>query len=124
MASGKVVINLSTGLDENPEKAMLGFFAAESALKNGKQTLMFLSLDAVRIALPGVAKDVVPCRDCPSIEKLLRQTARLGLRIYACPVCLRARSLEDAELIEIAEAHGTQSVMDWIGEGDATVFSF
>ena len=54
MADGnsKVVVNLSTGL-EDAERVMVAFLVAGAALEQGKQVAMFLTKEAVRLALPG-----------------------------------------------------------------------
>ena len=46
----KVVINLATGL-EDPERVTLAFLVAGAAAQAGKQVTMFLSKEAVRLAL-------------------------------------------------------------------------
>src|SRR5665647_138967 len=97
-AQGKVVVNLATGIEENSERAMLAFFVTESALAQGKQVLMFLSLEAIRIALPDHVKGIIPCEGCPSLDKLYRQVTRAGAEIYVCPVCMHARGIEDDDL--------------------------
>lgn len=119
-----VVVNISTGINENPEKMMLALFTAESALAAGKRVLMFVSLDAVDAMFPHGVENVIPCDGCPSLEKLMRQIARAGVEIYVCPVCLKARRLDPAGLIDPAAPAGTARMMAWIGDHDATVFSF
>lgn len=119
-----VIVNISTGISENPEKMMLALFTAESALAAGKRVLMFVSLDAVHWMLPQGAENVIPCEGCPSLEKLTRQVIRAGVEIYICPVCLKARHLSSQDLVKPAEAAGTARMMQWLGDRDATVFSF
>ena len=50
--SDKVVINLATGL-EDPERVTVAFLVAGAALEQGKRVAMFLTKEAVRLALPG-----------------------------------------------------------------------
>lgn len=119
-----VVINLATGAAENPERVMLAMFAAESALASNKRTLLFVSLEAVLLMLPGGLEGEIPCEGCPSLDKLFRQLVRAGIEIYVCPMCLRARHIDPESLVEPAVPAGTAQMMKWIGEDDATVFSF
>lgn len=121
---GKVVVNLATGLEENRERVMLAFFAAESALAQGKRVLLFISLDAVRIGIPGHIDGVIPCVGCPTLDKLYNQLTRAGIEIYACPICLNARAIERSSLLPDVRPAGTAEMMKWIGPGDATVFSY
>lgn len=121
---GKVVVNLATGIEENAERAMLAFFVAESALAQGREVLMFLSLEAVRIGIPDEIKGVIPCEGCPALDKLYNGVARAGIEIYACPVCLNAREIDREGLLPEVKPAGTEKMMEWIGTGDATVFSY
>jgi predicted peroxiredoxin len=64
---GKVVINLAMGL-EDPERVTVAFLVAGAALEQGKRVAMFLTKEAVRIALPGTAA-VVACDGRPSMNE-------------------------------------------------------
>ena len=52
--SSKVVINLATGL-EDAERVMIAFLVGGAATARGKQVAMFLTKDAVHLAVPGKA---------------------------------------------------------------------
>src|SRR6266550_615060 len=66
---GKAVISLTTGL-EDAEKVTVAFLVAVGAAEQGRPTLMFLTKEAVRLAVPGVAVGVA-CDGCPSLADLL-----------------------------------------------------
>ena len=117
----KVVINLVTGL-EDPERVMIAFLVGGAAVEQGKQVTMFLTKEAVRLALPGVAVGVA-CDGCPPIERLFQQYAEGGGELLVCPICLNARKLEDGNLVPNARIGGASPLWEWIGEG-ATVFSY
>jgi hypothetical protein len=51
-ANGKVVINLSTGL-EDPDRVIVAFLVGGAAAQRGKQVAMFLTKEAVGLALTG-----------------------------------------------------------------------
>jgi len=59
----KVVVNVATGL-EDAERVTCAFLVAVAALEQGKQVAMFLTKEAIRLALPGHA-DAVACEGCP-----------------------------------------------------------
>ena len=67
----KAVISLTTGL-EDPEKVVVAFLVAVGAAETGRETLMFLTKEAVRLAVPGVAVGVA-CDGCPPIEDLVKR---------------------------------------------------
>jgi len=55
--TAKAVISLTTGL-EDAEKVTVAFLVAVGAAESGRSTLMFLTKEAVRLALDGVAVGV------------------------------------------------------------------
>ena len=120
--SEKVVINLSTGL-EDPERVTVAFLVAGAALEQGKRVAMFLTKEAVRLALPGHA-EAVACDGCPPLSRLFAQFADGGGELLACPVCIGARKLDDAALTDNARLAGATPLWQWIGNDPATTFSY
>lgn len=120
--SDRVVINLATGL-EDAERVLVALLVGHAATAAGRPTAMFLTKDAVRLALPGEAAGE-PCAGCPPIERIFAQYAEGGGELLVCPICLNARGLEGAALVANARAAGATPLWEWIGEGAATVFSY
>jgi predicted peroxiredoxin len=118
----KAVISLTTGL-EDPEKVVVAFLVAVGAAETGRETLMFLTKEAVRLAVPGVAVGVA-CDGCPPIEELVKRYDAAGGRYFACPICVNARGLDPDTLIAGAEINGTIPMWNWIGDEPATTFSY
>ncbi len=122
MADGtKVVINLATGL-EDAERVTVAFLVGGAAVEQGKQVTMFLTKEAVRLALPGFA-DAVACEGCPPLARLFGQYASGGGELLVCPICFSARKLDESRLVGNARLGGATPLWEWIGEG-ATVFSY
>jgi predicted peroxiredoxin len=121
MAS-KAVISLTTGL-EDTEKVTVAFLVAVGAAESGRPTLMFLTKEAVRLALDGVAVGV-GCDGCPPLPDLMRRFEAAGGRYYVCPICFNAKRLDDGSLLGGAEIQGTVPMWAWIGDEGATTFSF
>jgi predicted peroxiredoxin len=119
--TSKVVINLSTGM-EDPERVTVAFLVAGAALEEGRQVAMFLTKEAVRLALPGVAEGVA-CEGCPPLPRLVEQFAQGGGELLTCPICFNTKKLAEAELVPNAKLAGATPLWEWIGEG-ATVFSY
>jgi predicted peroxiredoxin len=119
--TSKVVINLSTGM-EDPERVTVAFLVAGAALEEGRQVAMFLTKEAVRLALPGVAEGVA-CEGCPPLPRLFEQFAQGGGELLTCPICFNTKKLDEAELVANAKLAGATPLWEWIGEG-ATVFSY
>jgi predicted peroxiredoxin len=120
--SDKVVINLATGL-EDPERVTIAFLVAGAALEQGKRVAMFLTKEAVRLALPGHA-EAVACDGCPPLARLFAQFADGGGELLVCPICFAARKLDDGELTANAQLAGATPLWQWIGSDAATTFSY
>jgi predicted peroxiredoxin len=120
-ANGKAVVNLATGL-EDPERVTVAFLVGVAAAAAGKQVTMFLTKEAVRLALPGVAEGVA-CDGCPPLPTLAAQFAEAGGRLLVCPICFGARKLDENAIVEHAQIGGATPLWEWIGDG-ATVFSY
>ncbi len=121
-STDKVVINLATGL-EDAERATVAFLVGGAAVEQGKQVTMFLTKEAVRLALPGYA-DAIACDGCPALATLFQQYAGGGGSLLVCPVCFNARKLDPDQLVDNARLGGATPLWEWIGNDNATVFSY
>jgi predicted peroxiredoxin len=119
---GKAVVSLTTGL-EDAEKVTVAFLVAVGAAESGRPTLMFLTKEAVRLALDGFATGVA-CEGCPPIQDLMKRYEVAGGRYYVCPICFNAKKLDAGALIGGAEIQGTVPMWAWIGDEGATTFSY
>ena len=120
--AGKVLVNLATGL-EDPERVMVAFLVAGAALDRGNEVAMFLTKDAVRLALPGHAQGVA-CDGCPPLERLFDQFTQGGGELLVCPICANARKLDEGELVANSRLAGATPMWDWVGDDAVTVFSY
>jgi predicted peroxiredoxin len=118
----KVVVNLATGL-EDAERVTVAFLVGGAAVEQGKEVAMFLTKDAVRLALPGVAEGVA-CEGCPPLERLFQQYADGGGQLLVCPICFNARKLDEGQLVGNARLAGATPLWEWIGDEPASVFSY
>jgi predicted peroxiredoxin len=118
---GKVVINLATGL-EDPERVTVAFLVGGAAVEQGKQVVMFLTKEAVRLAVPGVA-EVVACDGCPPLSRLFQQFAENGGELFVCPICVTARKIPE-DFVRNARLAGATPLWEWVGDEAATVFSY
>jgi predicted peroxiredoxin len=117
----KVVINLATGF-EDPERVTVAFLVGGAAAQSGRSVTMFLTKEAVRLALADFIHGVA-CDGCPTLPALAEQYAAAGGRMLVCPICFNARKLSQDGLIGSAEIGGATPLWEWIGDG-ATVFSY
>jgi predicted peroxiredoxin len=120
--STRAAVSLTTGL-EDPEKVTVAFLVAVGAAEAGRETLMFLTKEAVRLATEGFAV-ATACEDCPSVQDLLKRYDAAGGRLLVCPLCFNARRLSADALLGNAELGGTVQLWEWIGEEPVTSFSY
>ena len=118
----RVVINLATGL-EDAERVTVAFLVGGAAVERGRDVAMFLTKEAVRLALPGYA-EVVACDGCPPLARLVEQYAEGGGDLIVCPICFNARKLDQGELVPNARLGGATPLWEWMGDDGATVFSY
>jgi predicted peroxiredoxin len=118
----KVLINLATGL-EDPERVTVAFLVAGAALERGNDVAMFLTKDAVRLAVPGHAQGIA-CDGCPPLERIFAQFADGGGELLACPFCVNARKLDPEGFVANARVAGATPLFEWLGDGPHTVFSY
>ncbi len=120
--SNKAVVSLTTGLEDS-ERVTVALLMAVAAAEAGRPTMMFLAKEAVRLAVEGVAVGTA-CDGCPPLADLLHRYATAGGRLLVCPLCLNAKHLQEAALIDGATVGGTVPLWEWIGDEAATTFSY
>lgn len=117
----RAAISLTTGL-EDPEKVTVALLVAVGAAESGRDSLMFFTKEAVRLATDGVALGVA-CEGCPPIPDLVKRFEAAGGLFLVCPICFEARRLAEATLVSNARLGGSVQLWEWIGDG-ATTFSY
>jgi predicted peroxiredoxin len=117
----RAAISLTTGL-EDPEKVTVALLVAVGAAEAGRDTLMFLTKEAVRLATHGVAVGQA-CEGCPTVADLMKRFESAGGELLVCPICFNARQIDEAALVSNARLGGTVQLWEWIGDG-ATTFSY
>jgi predicted peroxiredoxin len=117
----RAAITLLTGL-EDPEKVTVALLTAIGAAEGGRETLIFLSKEGVRLALDGVCVGTA-CEGCQPLTALMDRFAAAGGELMVCPLCFNAKRLDQAALVANARLAGVVELWEWIGDG-ATTFSF
>ncbi len=83
MASGKVVVNLATGL-EDPERVTVAFLVGTAVLEQGRQVTIVPDQGGSALGLPGHA-EAVACDGCPPLPRLVQQYTDGGGELLVCP---------------------------------------
>ncbi len=120
--TNRAAISLTTGL-EDPEKVTVAMLVSVGAAEAGRETLMFLTKESVRLVLPGYAIGIA-CDGCPALAELMQRYLAAGGRFLVCPLCFNARQLDPAEIAANAELGGTVQLWEWIGDEPVVTFSY
>jgi predicted peroxiredoxin len=94
-----------------------------AALQRGETVAMWLTKEAVRLALPGHAEGVA-CDGCPPLSRLVEQYSEGGGQLLVCPICFNARKLDESTLAPNASLAGATPMFEWIGDEHAAIFSY
>jgi predicted peroxiredoxin len=116
--NGRVVVGC-THDDQGPDHVAVAYLTAVAALDQGKDVVMWLTVEGVRLGVRGYA-DKIRMDQEPPIERLHQQFTEKGGRFYVCPICFKERDLDDTELVEGAELKGATPLMEFVGDGAAT----
>ena len=117
----KVLINLATGMEDS-ERVTVALLVAGAALERGREVAVFLTKEAVRLAVPGHAVGVA-CDGCPPLDRIFEQFLQGGGELLACPFCVTARRLDPDAFVTNARVAGATPMFDWLGD-EGTVFSY
>jgi predicted peroxiredoxin len=117
-SNGRVVVGCSHG-DEDPDNVVVAYLTAGAALDQGKEVVLWLTSDGVRLGIQGYA-DRIRADNDPPVERVHAQFIEKGGRFYVCPICFKERDLNDGELVENAELKGASPLMEFAGDGAVT----
>ena len=95
--AGKFCVNLTHSKDDT-DRATVGFVLANAALGSGKETLVFLSIEGVRLANRGFAESIHE-EGFPPLRELMDNFAKAGGTIYVCAPCFKKRKLDETTLV-------------------------
>jgi predicted peroxiredoxin len=115
----KFCVNLTHSTD-NTDRATVGFVLANAALGSGKETLVFLSIEGVRLAQRGVADGIHEEGFAP-LRELVDSFAKGGGTIYVCSPCFKKRKLDEQNLVAGATIVGGAKLVEFLADGSPCV---
>ncbi len=116
--NGRVIVGCSHG-EEDSDSVRVAYLTAGAALDQGKEVVMWLTVEGVRLGTADYA-DGIQSPGAPPVERLHAQFIEKGGRFYVCPICFNERGLDEAELVENAELKGATPLMEFAAEGALT----
>ena len=117
--ANRFCVNLTHAKDDS-DKATVAFVLANAALGSGKETLVFLSVEGVRLAQKGYAADIREEGFAPLTE-LMDNFAKAGGSIYVCSPCFKKRKLDENNLVAGAAIVGGAKLVEFLSDGSACV---
>ena len=117
--AGKFCVNLTHSTD-NTDRATVGFVLANAALGSGKETMVFLSVEGVRLAAKGIATSIHE-EGFPPLRELMENFAKGGGTIYVCAPCFKKRKLDENNLVAGASIVGGAKLVEFLSDGSACV---
>jgi uncharacterized protein len=116
--NNRVIVGCAHG-EENPDAVVVSYLTAGAALDQGKEVVMWLSSEGVRLALRGYI-DPIRANQEPPVKRVHDQFIEKGGRFYVCPVCFKDRELDETDLVDNAELKGATPLMEFAAEGAMT----
>ena len=113
--SGKFCVSLTCAKDDT-DRATVAFVVANAALGSGQDTLVFLSTEAVRLAVQGYADDVREAGFAP-LKELIDNFLGAGGTIYACAPCFKKRGLDESKVVGGIHVVGGARLVEFLAGG-------
>jgi len=116
---GKFCVSLSYAKD-NSDKATVAFVVANAALGSDKETMVFLSIEGVRLSQKGYADDIREEGFAP-LKELMDNFTKSGGKIYVCSPCFKRRKLNENNLVAGAVIVGGAKLVEFLSDGSPCV---
>jgi len=113
--AGKFCVSLASAKD-NSDKATVAFVIANAAVASDKETLVFLSIEGVRLSQKGYADDIHEEGFAP-LKDLMANFAAAGGKIYVCSPCFNKRKLDPNSLVSGAAIVGGAKLVEFLSDG-------
>lgn len=105
-----------TAAKNDTDKATVAFVVANAAAASEKETLVFLSTEAVHLSQRGYA-DGVHEAGFAALAELMANFVKAGGKIWVCSPCFKKRALDETKLIDGATIVGGASLVEFLSMG-------
>jgi len=117
------ILYIATHGGEDPEKASMPFVMACAALAMDIKATVCLQGNGVYLARKGYADNVLPGGEFPHVKELIKTFMELGGKMLVCVPCIKARNIEDADLIDGVEITAAGALnIEAMGSGAVFVY--
>lgn len=113
--AGRFCVSLTCGKNDT-DKATVAFVVANAAVASDKETLVFLSIEGVRLAQQAFADDIHEEGFKP-LRELMSDFVKGGGTMYVCSPCFKKRKLDETKLIAGAAIVGGAKLVEFLSGG-------
>ncbi len=110
--SDRFVVTITHAADD-PDKATVGMVIANAAVASGKEVLVFLSNEGVRLAASGFAAEIHQ-EGFATMTELLANFAAGGGTLLVCTPCAKVRGLDTQPMVEGAKLGGGAGLVEFM----------
>jgi predicted peroxiredoxin len=115
----KILVSL-TEAKSNTDKATVAFVVANAAVASGQDTVVFLSIEGVRLSQPGYADDIHEAGFSP-LKELMDNFIGAGGTIWVCSPCFKKRALNENSLTKNTVIVGGAKVVEFLATGGSSI---
>ncbi len=109
-----------THAKDNTDKATVAFVVANASVASGQDTVVFLSIEGVRLATPGYADDIHEEGFAP-LKELMTNYIAAGGQIWLCSPCFKKRGLNESSLTDNTTIVGGAKVVEFLTTGGTSI---
>jgi uncharacterized protein len=117
--AGKFCVSLTCAKND-ADKATVAFVVANAAVASDKETVVFLSIEGVRLSQPGYADDIREEGFAP-LKDLMANFATAGGKIWVCSPCFKKRKLDETKLVAGTTIVGGAKLVEFLSDGASCV---
>jgi predicted peroxiredoxin len=100
-----------SAFEQEGDRVATPLVLANSALANGKDVILWLTMEGVELAKQGAA-ETVNTKSFAPVSELLDIYIENGGRIGVCPPCAKTHGVTDGNIIGSAELMGAVAMLD------------
>jgi predicted peroxiredoxin len=105
-----------THAKNDADKATVAFVVANAAVASEQETVVFLSIEGVRLCQQGYADDIAEEGFAP-LKDLIANFVKAGGKVWVCSPCFKRRKLDEAKLIPGATIVGGAKLVEFLSQG-------
>ena len=117
--AGKFCVSLTCSKNDT-DKATVAFVLANAALGSEKETMVFLSVEGVRLSQKGYS-DGIHEEGFSPLKDLMDNFAKAGGKLFVCSPCFKKRKLDEGALVAGAVVVGGAKLVEFLSDGSPCV---